>query len=198
MNVSPVTLVGKRVQLEPMTLEHLPAMMALVAEADLWRWIPWPMKTESDLRGFMQAVLAQQAAGTAMPWVTRELATDRIVGCTRFSDIQKDHKTLELGGTVLLRDCQGTGLNVEAKYLQLRHAFETMGAMRVALKTHHENLRSQSAMRAMGAKEEGTFRNHMLMPDGSVRHSVWFSVIREEWPQTKAHLEARMARFFSE
>ncbi len=195
MNVAPVVLKGKRVRLEPMTLEHLPAMLELAADVDLWRWIPWPMKTESALRAFMNAVLAQQQAGTAMPWVTRELATEKIVGCTRFSDIQPEHKTLELGGTVLLRQYQGTGLNVEAKYLQLRHAFEAMGAMRVSLKTHHENLRSQAAMRAMGAKEEGTFRNHMRMPDGSIRHSVWFSVIREEWPQTKARLEARMARY---
>ncbi len=197
MNVSPVVLQGKHVRLEPMTLEHFPALWQIASDADLWRWIPWPMKTEKDMLAFIESVLVLQRAGTAIPWVTREKSSDRIVGCTRFSDIQKEHKTLELGGTVLLRECQGTGINVEAKYLQLRHAFETMGAMRVALKTHHENLRSQAAMRAMGAKEEGTFRNHMRMPDGSVRHSVWFSVIREEWPQTKAQLEARMARYFS-
>lgn len=197
MNAAPVVLEGKHVRLEPMTLEHFPALWKIASDADLWRWIPWPMKTEADIRSFMESVLALQRAGTAIPWITREKSSGRIVGCTRFSDIQQAHKTLELGGTVLVRECQGTGLNTEAKYLQLTHAFETMGAMRVALKTHHENLRSQAAMRAMGAKEEGTFRNHMLMPDGSVRHSVWFSVIREEWPKTKAHLEARLARHFS-
>ncbi len=146
----------------------------------------------------MDTALKQRGAGVAMPWVTREKYSNRIVGSTRFADIQAAHSTLELGHTWLIRECQGTGLNVEAKYLQLQHALETMGARRVALKTHHQNLRSQAAMRAMGAKEEGTFRNHMIMPDGSVRHSVWFSVIREEWPETKAHLERRMAKFFRE
>ncbi len=197
MKIIPVVLEGEHVRLEPMTAEHLPALSRIAFDADLWRWVPAPMRTEDDLRAYVDAALALHRAGTAMPWVTREKSSNRIVGCTRFSDIQPAHRTLELGGTWLIRECQGTGLNVEAKYLQLQYAFESMGAMRVALKTHHNNLRSQAAMRALGAKEEGTFRNHMIMPDGSIRHSVWFSVIREEWPETKTHLERRMARFFA-
>ncbi|HUZ05544.1 MAG TPA: GNAT family protein, partial [Acidobacteriaceae bacterium] len=127
----------------------------------------------------------------------RERQSGRVIGSTRFMDIQQTHHTLELGSTWLIRECQGTGLNAEAKYLQLQHAFEKMGASRVALKTHHQNLRSQAAMRAIGARQEGIFRNHYIMPDGSPRHSVWFSVIREDWPQVKTHLEQRMARFFA-
>ncbi len=198
MDIASIVLDGKHVRLEPLTEEHFSALAQVAFDADLWRWSTWPrMQTEEDLRDYIQAALKLQRAGNCLAWVTREKSSGRVVGSTRFSDIQPAQGTLELGGTWLIRECQGTGLNVEAKYLQLQHAFETMGAMRVALKTHHQNLRSQAAMRAMGAKEEGTFRNHMRMPDGSVRHSVWFSVIREEWPETKAHLERRMAKFFA-
>ena len=102
---------------------------------------------------------------------------------------------MELGGTWLHPDYHRTGINVEAKYLQLTHAFERMNALRVSLKTHHENLKSQTAIAALGAKFEGIFRNHMIMPDGSIRHSYWYSIIREEWPEVKANLESRLARF---
>ena len=196
MNAGPIVLEGKYVRLEPLTPEHFSALTEIAFNAEIWRWVPVSMRTEEDLRAYLDTAFTWQRAGTCIAWVTREKSSNRIVGSTRFSDIQQAHGTLELGHTWLIPQRQGTGLNVEAKYLQLRHAFEHMGAMRVALKTHHQNLRSQAAMRAMGAKEEGIFRNHMVMPDGSVRHSVWFSVIREEWPQTKLHLEARMAKFF--
>jgi RimJ/RimL family protein N-acetyltransferase len=107
-------------------------------------------------------------------------------------DIDKNHQTTELGSTWLAPEFHGTGLNAEAKLLQLTYAFEQLGLRRVALKTHHENLQSQKAMRKIGAVEEGTFRNHYIMPDGTQRHSVWFSIIREDWPQVKSQLEARV------
>jgi RimJ/RimL family protein N-acetyltransferase len=102
---------------------------------------------------------------------------------------------MELGGTWLHPDYHRTGFNVEAKYLQLTHAFERMKALRVSLKTHHQNLKSQTAIAAIGAKFEGIFRNHMIMPDGSIRNSHWYSITREDWPETKANLESRLARF---
>ncbi len=198
MDITPVVLEGKRVCLEPLRQEHFAALAKIAFDADIWRWMPTWIATEAELQTWIETALMQQRAGLCLPWATREKSSGRIVGSTRFSDIQAAHGTLELGHSWLIRECQGTGLNVEAKYLQLRHAFESMGVMRVGLRTHHKNLRSQAAMRAMGAKEEGTFRNHMVMPDGSVRHSVYFSVIREEWPETKAHLERRMHGFFGE
>ena len=130
----------------------------------------------------------------AVAWVTRSKADGKVAGTTRFYEISHEHHTMELGWTWLHPNYHRTGINVEAKYLQLAHAFERMNVMRVALKTHQDNLRSQTAIAAIGAKFEGVFRNHMIMPDGSIRHSHWYSVIREEWPEVKANLEARMNR----
>ena len=127
-----------------------------------------------------------------MPWVTVLKTKNRVIGSTRFMDLDRVHKTTEIGWTWLAPEFQGSGLNAEVKLLQLTYAFEELQLNRVALKTHHENLRSQAAMRKIGAVEEGTFRNHMIMPDGSMRHSVWFSIIREEWPRVRSQLEERV------
>jgi len=198
MDIQPVTLEGKRVCLEPLTLAHLPALAQIAFDPDLWRNVPTVMTTEADLRAYIENALDLQRAGIALPWVTREKTSGRIIGSTRYMDIQKAHRALEIGATWIMGEFHGSGLNAEAKYLQLQHAFETLGANRVALKTHHNNQRSQAAMRGIGAKQEGVFRNHMIMPDGSLRHTVWFSIIREEWPEVKAHLEQKMARDFDQ
>ena len=193
--VAPVVLEGRLVRLEPMRMEHLPALMEIAFDPGIWRWMRSLVRTGDDLRRWMESALADAAAGSAMPWVTIDRRSGKVAGSTRFMDIHRGNRTLEVGGTWLHPDYQRSGVNVEAKYLQLRHAFETMGAVRVALKTHHKNLKSQRAILALGAKPEGTFRNHMIMPDGSARHSMWFSIIREEWPEVKQQLEERMRHF---
>lgn len=192
MLIAPVTLDGSRVRLEPIGMEHLPALAEVAFHPDIWQWMNDRMETEDDLRRFIQAALDASAAGTAMVWVTRSKADGKIAGSTRFADIQTGHRTLELGWTWLHPSYQRSGINVEAKYLQLRHAFETMGIRRVALKTHHQNIQSQTAILALGAKHEGIFRNHVIRPDGSTRHSYWYSIIAEEWPEVKLRLEKRM------
>jgi len=194
MRAAPVTLEGTLVRLEPLSIDHLPAFAEIAFQPQIWRWMTDPVATEEDLRSFVQTALDAAASGTAMPWATRSKADNRIIGSTRFADIQARHRTLEIGWTWLDPDYQRRGINVEAKYLQLRHAFEEMGARRVAFKTHHQNLKSQTAIRALGAKHEGIFRNHVIMSDGSPRHSHWFSIIAEEWPEVKANLERRMQR----
>ncbi len=194
MQVEPVVLQGQRVRLEPITLDHLPELAEVAFAPELWQWTTVRIDTTEDLRAYMLAGIVLAQTGSAMPWITRSLADGRVVGSTRFADINREYRTMELGWTWVHPGYQRTGINVEAKYLQLTHAFEVMGAHRVALKTHHNNLKSQQAMRDMGAKYEGTFRNHMIMPDGSLRHSVWFSVIRDEWPEVKAGMEDRMRR----
>jgi RimJ/RimL family protein N-acetyltransferase len=194
MHVEPVVLEGQLVRLEPMTSAHLPHLEKIAFAPELWEWTNSRVTTHADLLRYVKTVLDQAAAGTAMPWVTSCRADGRVIGSTRFMDIIPEHRTLELGGTWVHPDYQRTGINVEAKYLQLTHAFEVMGVNRVALKTHHGNLKSQNAMRAMGATQEGVFRNHMIMHDGRLRHSVWFSVIRDEWPEVKAGMERRMRR----
>lgn len=191
MSETPV-LNGTRIRLEPLTLEHLPALERVAFDDRIWRYMPVVVKTPDDLRTWVENALELEAVGTVIPWVTILKAENRVIGSTRLMDFDRNHMTAELGSTWLAPEFHGTGLNGEAKLLQLIYAFEELGLRRVALKTHHDNLQSQKAMRKIGAVEEGTFRNHYIMPDGSQRHSVWFSIIREDWPQVKSQLEARV------
>ena len=185
-------LEGTRIRLEPMTLEHLSALAAVAFDDEIWRWMLNGANTPGDLRAWVENALRLEAAGTVMPWVTILKKNGRLVGSTRFMDFNETHRTIELGSTWLARAFQGTGLNIEAKLLQLTFAFEQLKLNRVAFKTHHENLRWQAALRKIGASQEGIFRNHYVMPDGSQRHSVWFSIIREEWPRAKSLLERQL------
>lgn len=184
-------LEGTRVRLERLTLAHLPALEKVAFDDRIWRYMMTWVKTSDDLRAWVEHALRLEAAGTVKPWVTVLRNDNRVVGSTRFMDIDKTHQTAELGSTWLSPEFHGAGLNAEVKLLQLTYAFEQLGLRRVALKTHHENLQSQKAMRKIGAAYEGTFRNHYIMPDGSQRHSVWFSIIREDWPRVKSQLEER-------
>ncbi len=194
-------LESHRVRLEPLTLAHLPAMepVLLAPEAaHTWRHFRDILKTPADLQTWVENALKLEAAGTGMPWATilksPDPATpDKVVGTTRFIDLDLNNRTVEIGNTWLSPTVHGANVNPEAKLLQLTYAFETLNIRRVALKTHHENLQSQAAMRKLGAQYEGTFRNHMIMPDGSTRHSVWFSITAEDWPQVKSQLTARLA-----
>jgi N-acetyltransferase len=185
---------GAKIRLEPMTLKHLAGLEAVAFDDRIWRYMTIWVKNRDDLKRWMASALQEEAAGTVLPWVTMLKAENRVIGSTRFLDFDQAHKTTELGSTWLAPEFHGSGLNAEAKLLQLRYAFEELGLNRVALKTHHENLQSQVAMRKIGAVEEGTFRNHYVMPDGSARHSVWFSIIREDWPRVRSLLEDRVAR----
>src|SRR6185437_4174411 len=185
-------LEGMSVRLEPMTLEHLTALEKVAFDERIWRYMPVSIKTPEDLREWVEKALRLREAGTTLPWVTVSKSDNRVIGSTRFFDLDRAHRTAELGHTWLTPELHGAGLNAEAKLLQLTYAFEDLNLRRVALKTHHENLQSQKAMRKIGAVEEGRFRNHYIMPDGSQRHSVWFSIIQEDWPPTKSLLEARV------
>jgi N-acetyltransferase len=185
---------GVRVRLEPMTEAHLAGLEEIAYDERIWRYMLTRVEARDDLRGWMETALRDKAAGISLPWVTILKGEGRVIGSTRFVDLDQRHRTTELGHTWLAPGYHGKGLNAEAKLLQLRYAFEDLRLNRVALKTHHENLQSQAAMRKIGAVKEGTFRNHYVMPDGSARHSVWFSIIREEWPRVRSLLEERVAR----
>ncbi len=185
---------GHRVRLEPLMEGHLAALEEVAYDERIWRYMLTRVRTRDDLRGWMEAALRAREAGNVLPWVTVLKSEGRVVGSTRFLDLDLTNRTVEIGHTWIAPGYQGAGINPEAKLLQLRYAFEELGLNRVALKTHHENLQSQAAMRKMGAVEEGTFRNHYVMPDGSARHSVWFSIVREEWPGVRARLEERLER----
>ena len=174
--------------------DHLADLSAVAFDLPIWQWTIMGPQDEAGLATWVDTALANQEAGTERPFATIDLASGRAIGSTRFLSIVPEHRRLEIGWTWLGTAFQRTGLNREAKLLQLTHAFETLGANRVELKTHHRNERSKAAMTALGATYEGTFRNHVIMPDGSLRHSAYFSVIAEEWPDIKARLVAGLAR----
>jgi len=192
--VEPVVLEGARIRLEPLREDHF-ADLALVAfDAPLWQWTIMGAQDEAGLRRWVETALANQEAGTERPFATIDLATGRAVGSSRYMSIVPEHRRLEIGWTWIATAFQRTGTNREAKLLQLSHAFETLGANRVEFKTHARNEQSRNALAGIGATFEGVFRNHTIMPDGSLRDSAYFSVIVEEWPIVKAALVAGLAR----
>lgn len=161
---------------------------------DLWRWIPIPVRTSAEMATYIETALAEQAAGKSLPFAQIDRATGKAIGSTRYMNIESAHRRLEIGCTWIAPAWQRTAINTESKYLLLRHAFETLGCIRVELKTDSLNDRSRAAIRRIGAVEEGTFRNHMLVAGGRVRHTVYFSIIDSEWPAAKAQLERVLSR----
>jgi RimJ/RimL family protein N-acetyltransferase len=190
------TLEGPCVRLEPLTLDHLPALEAIAFDPTIWRYMVFSVRTPADLRAWVEAALGAATTGTTLPWVTlkrgHDGAPDELVGCTRFLDLDLHNRTTELGNTWLTAPYRGTRINTEAKLLQLTYAFETLNLLRVSFKTHIANQRSQAAIRAVGGIYEGTFRNHLLMPDGSQRDSAWFSITSKDWPEVKDMLTRRL------
>lgn len=194
MNTTPV-LEGYGVRLLPLERSHL-AQLTATHDASTWQWMSESGATSELLAGFVDRALAQADTGTAQVWTTALLLPDgstRIVGSTRLADWNQQHRTGEIGWTWIAPDLRGTGVNARVKLLQLRHCFHTLKLRRVALKTHHNNLRSQRAMAGIGARFEGVFRNHLIMPDGTSRDTHWFSIIEQEWPAVEAHLLRRIA-----
>jgi RimJ/RimL family protein N-acetyltransferase len=196
MNPKPILLAGRLVRLEPLTPGHAPALFeALTADPSVWRWLTMPPpQTEAEMGALIADDLTMQARGELVPFAEIELATGRAAGHTTYMNISRRDRGLEIGGTWLGKPWHRTGINTEAKYLLLRHAFEELGAVRVQLKTDARNLQSQAAIERLGAVREGLLRKHMLTQHGFVRDTVMFSVIDSEWPAVKARLEGLLAR----
>jgi RimJ/RimL family protein N-acetyltransferase len=192
--VEPVVLEGDRVRLEPLRADHLADLSLVAFDPPIWRWTIMGPQDEPGLRRWVETALANAADGIERPFATVDRATGRAIGSSRFLSIVPEHRRLEIGWTWVGTAYQRTGANREAKLLQLSHAFETLDAQRVEFKTHSRNERSRTALAGIGATFEGVFRNHMIMPDGSVRHSAYFSIMSEEWPAIKARLVAGLAR----
>ncbi len=192
MVIAPVVLEGQHVRLEPLAPEHVDGLAAVGLDEDLWKWIPVPVRTVEEMSSYVQTALNEQTKGSALPFALIERDSGRIIGSTRYSNIDRDHHRLEIGWTWVARQWQRTAINTEAKYLLLRHAFETLKCIRVELKTDSLNERSRAAILRIGAREEGTFRNHMITASGRIRHTVYFSILDSEWPEVKARLEARL------
>src|SRR5579871_3713690 len=194
MKIEPVTLTGKHVRLEPLSRDHHAGLTAVSLDESIWRWIPYQIKTPEDMRKYIDKVLEEQARGISLPFATCEAGSGRVIGCTRFMNIDVPNKHVEIGGTWIGVAWQRSAVNTEAKYLMMKHAFETWKCIRVELKTDSLNERSRAAILRIGAKQEGIFRNHMICHDGRIRHSVYFSVTREEWPDVEAGLKSKMNR----
>jgi N-acetyltransferase len=190
MSVEPVTLEGRHARLEPLQRAHLEGLAAVGLDPDLWRWIPTQVRTREEMSAYIETALEEQERGVSLPFALIEKSTGRVIGSTRYGNIEPAHRRVEIGWTWVARDWQRTAINTEAKYLLLRHAFESLGCNRVELKTDSLNERSRAAILRIGAREEGTFRNHMITSTGRIRHTVYFSVIDSEWPGIKARLEA--------
>jgi len=190
MVVFPVTLEGAYVRLEPLARVHLAGLAEVGLDQELWRWIPTPVRTQEEMAAYIEAALGEQERGESLPFAIAEKTTGRAIGSTRYGNIDRTHHRVEIGWTWVAREWQRTAMNTEAKYLLLRHAFETLGCMRVELKTDSLNARSRAAILRIGAREEGIFRNHMITASGRLRHTVYFSIIDSEWPAAKARLEA--------
>jgi N-acetyltransferase len=194
MNVAPVTLEGRAIRLEPLGLHHLDALCEVGLDPSLWALTTTNIRSRDDLRRYVEGALAEQAAGTALPFATVVRDGNEVVGSTRFGNIVPEHRRVEIGWTWITPRWQRSAVNTEAKYLMLRHAFETWGCRRVELKTSALNARSRAAMLRIGAREEGTLRKHMVNADGSARDSVYFSIVDDEWAAVGARLEGWMTR----
>jgi N-acetyltransferase len=194
MRVQPVVLEGRHVRLEPLSFAHLDGLSEVGLDPDLWRWIPFFVRTREEMMGYIRTALQWQTDGTALPFATIERASDRVIGSTRYMNIDIPNRHVEIGATWIAKPWQRTAINTEAKYLMLCHAFEKLNCLRVELKTDELNEKSRNAIARIGAKQEGIFRNHVICADGRVRNSVYFSIIDSEWPQAKAALEEKLRR----
>jgi RimJ/RimL family protein N-acetyltransferase len=194
MDITPVMLAGRHVRLEPLSLDHVDGLCEIGFDEGVWRWTLATVQTPEDMREYVAAALKAQDEGTALPFATVEESSKRVIGSTRFGNIDKEHRRLEIGWTWIAPAWQRTIINTEAKYLMLSHAFETLGCNRVEFKTDSLNEKSRNALRRIGAQEEGTFRNHMITQGGRLRHTIYFSIINSEWPGVKLNLESKLAR----
>ena len=192
--VTPATLTGDRIRMEPLREDHLDDLRLVAFDAVVWRWTIARPIDDAGLRGWLDQALANAAAGTEVPFATVDLASGRAIGSSRFMTITPEHRRLEIGWTWVGTAFQRTGANREAKLLQLTHAFETLGAERVEFKTHARNLASRAALLGIGATFEGVLRHHTIMPDGSNRDSAFYGIVAPEWPGVRDRLRAKLAR----
>ena len=192
MNVEPVILEGKFVRLEPMTVGHLDGLWEAGRDESLWSLNPMTVSSRDDMQRYIEIALADLERGVALPFVTIEHSSGKIIGSTRFGNIDVQNLRAEIGWTWINTEWQRTAVNTEAKLLMLTHAFESWKCIRVELKTDVLNERSRNAILRLGAKEEGVFRNHVICDTGRFRDSIYFSIIETEWESVKANLTSKL------
>jgi RimJ/RimL family protein N-acetyltransferase len=189
----PVTLIGRVARLEPLSLAHVPDLTVAGRHPEIWLYMLYGnVQTEDDMRGWVEDILDRQARGGDLPFAVIHQESGRAIGATRYLDIRPEHRAVEIGGTWYTPSFQRTPVNTECKYLLMKYAFETLGCIRVQLKTDLRNERSQRAIERIGAVREGVLRNHMILPDGVYRHSVYYSILDREWPMVKERLAEKL------
>jgi len=194
--VLPLMLEGSVVRLEPIRREHAEIFWEIAKNnlEDIFRWIPYRMQTQEDFRKVIDRIFVEQERGESVAFATVERKSGRTIGSTRFMNIDRMNRRVEIGSTWIVPAWQHTAVNTEAKYLMLCHGFEVWGCVRVELKTDALNERSRGAILRLGAKEEGMLRQHVITWTGRIRDSVYFSVLDSEWPSVKARLQQKLSR----
>jgi RimJ/RimL family protein N-acetyltransferase len=190
MKIEPVTLRGTKVRLEPLAQEHVAGLARVGLDPELWRWIPTAVTSVEEMRDYVATALDEQRRGVSLPFAIVDQASGEPIGSTRYGNIERAHRRLEIGWTWYATAFQRGPANTEAKLLLLSHAFDALGANRVELKTDFLNEKSRKAIARIGAMQEGVFRKHLITASGRVRDTVYFSIIDSEWPAVKARLEA--------
>ncbi|WP_203248310.1 GNAT family N-acetyltransferase [Sporosarcina beigongshangi] len=187
-----IQLIGETVLLRPMTEDDVEGIYGCCQDERIWAHLPQTLQTREDVQAHIEQALVDREQGAEYPFVIVLLETNEIIGSTRFLDIATAHKRLEIGYTWLHPSVWRTNVNTECKYLLLTYCFEQLQFQRVQIKTGHENTQSQKAIERIGATKEGVLRNHMIRPNGTVRHTVMYSVVQEEWLEVKQHIERLM------
>lgn len=194
MKVSPITLEGQHVRLDPLSLSYEDALIAAAVDGELWTSAVTIVPTRDTMAAYIETALSAQALGDELPFVIVSKANSKVVGTTRYYDIRPADRRVAIGYTWLSRSAQRTAINTECKLMLLTHAFEEWNCNRVELVTDVLNEQSRTAILLIGAKEEGILRQHMIMPSGRVRDSVIFSIVADEWPEVKVNLISRLAK----
>ena len=190
----PVVLEGRHVRLEPLRMEHADELFAALDDDDTWTYLGLRPRSAADLERYVRDALDQQVLGSHLPWLTRCLPDGAAIGTTRYGAIDRASRSVEIGWTVLGPSARRTAANTEAKYLQLRHAFDDLGALRVWLKADVLNERSRRAIARIGATEEGIIRNERVLPDGRIRDAAYHSILDREWPAVRDRLLGYLQR----
>jgi N-acetyltransferase len=193
--IKPITLTGEAVKLEPLGIQYLEDLSRAGNSSDTWKYLPYGERTTPEkMKDLIRDLLAKQAAGTDLPFCVVSLTTGQAIGMTRLMDIQPANRALEIGGTWYAVEYQRTRVNTECKFLLLQHVFENLGCNRVQLKTDVRNERSRRAIERIGAQFEGILRDHLILPDGTVRSSAYYSILAREWPEVKDRLAEKLSR----
>ena len=192
MKIEPVILAGKSVRLEPLSMNHLQGLSEVAFDASIWKWNPSAVFNQEDLKNYIELALEDKQKGIALPFATIAQSSNKVIGSTRFANIDTKNRRVEIGWTWISPNWQRSTINTEAKFLMLQHAFEIWNCIRVELKTDVLNEQSRKAILRIGAKEEGILRRHVICDSGRIRDTIYFSILDSEWLEVKNNLLAKM------